>query len=76
MIIFFGFCECVCVCVSTRTINVIWYKLRWANIYISDNYFSFNSSSIFKDTVPKFRFSQQRSPGMAALIPDNIDRIF
>lgn len=74
MIIFFGFF--LCVCVSSRTINVIWYKLRWANIYISANYFRFNSSSILKDTVPKFRFSQQRSPGMATLIPDNIDRIF
>lgn len=61
----------------TRTINTIWYKLRWANIDISANYFCFNSSSILKDTVPKFPvFSQQHSSGMAALIPDNIDRIF
>lgn len=61
-----------------RMINLIRYKLRLANIYISDNYFSFNSTSILKDTEAKLRpcFSQQLCPSMAALIPDNIDRIF
>lgn len=57
--------------------NTIWYKMRWANIYISANCFSFNSSSILKDNCARIPcFSQQCSPGMAALIPDNIDRIF
>lgn len=75
--LFLVFSSVFCVWII-RTINLIQYKLRWANIYVSTNYFSFNSTSILKDTEGKRRpcFSQQRCPSMAALIPDNIDRIF